>query len=181
MNQQEALMVVLGELGRDPKSDFAKQAFLEVLRLLPPVPHVPGSEVFFELARKMVPNAVELILVRDGKVYLTYRADEFFIGWHLPGTYREPSTPFIKVPLITDALRCAKKELGPNVMITSARKIGWEEHPESSRFHDAGILTFCEFMGEPKGGQWFSECPSDLIPVHLKYWPTVERALRGEA
>ena len=175
MDREQALEAVLEGIREGSQSDFAKRAFLEMLRLLPPVPHVPGKEVFFELARKGVLLAVELVLVRDGQVYLTHREDEFFTGWHLPGTYREP-----RASLLMDAKRCAAKELGAHVAITKACKIGFEEHPDSDRFHDGGILTLCTFKGEPEKGQWFRERPPDLIRVHKKYWPTVELALRGD-
>lgn len=169
---RKALEVVLSWVRRHPNGKTAKDVFLQILRLLPPVPNVPGAEVFFELMRKMVPLSVELILVRDGMVYLTYRTDKFFTGWHLPGTYREP-----RRSLIEDMQRCATKELGSNVRITSALNVGFFEHPESPRFHDACILIRCEFEGEPHGGQWFSECPPDLIEEHRVYWPVVAEQL----
>ena len=170
------LSAIMVEIARDPEGDLAKQAFLEFVRLFPAIPHIPLApdgtpETFFQFGRKSVMLAGELVLVRDGAVLLTYRKDRYtpeFTGWHFPGTYREP-----RKPLIEDAQRCATRELWPNVRITSAQKVGFEEHPDSPRFHDAGMLIRCEFEGEPQGGEWFSECPPNLIGVHQKYWPTV--------
>ena len=78
--EEKALAEVLAAVEADPQGLFARSTFLEVLRLLPPVPRVPGAPVFLELARKGVLLAVELVLIRDRAAYLTHRTDEFFTG-----------------------------------------------------------------------------------------------------
>lgn len=180
--ERKALDCVVAALDADPGAEgfFARQVYLEVVRRLPAIPHIPFApdgtpETFFQFGKKAVMLSVELILVRDGAVLLTYRKDRYtpeFTGWHFPGTYREPRKPLIK-----DAQRCATNELGPNVRITSARGVGFFDHTDSPRFHDACWLIRCEFEGEPHGGGWFSECPPDLIGVHQVYWPVVAEQL----
>lgn len=180
--ERKALDCVIAALDEDPRAEspFARQVYLEVVRRLPAIPYIPLApdgtpETFFQFGKKGVMLSVELVLVRDGAVLLTYRKDRYtpeFTGWHLPGTYREP-----RRSLIEDMQRCATNELGPNVRITNARKVGFEEHPDSPRFHDGCMLIRCEFEGEPHGGGWFRECPPNLIGVHRVYWPVVAEQL----
>jgi len=176
--ERKALDAVLMEIDANPTSEFACTAFLEMLRRLPPLPRIPRMpstgqpDVFLEFACKGVILAVELVLFRNemsNEVLLTYREDEFFTGWHFPGTYRAP-----RVSLLEDAQRCADNELC-GVRITKVRQIGFHEHPESPRFHDAGMLVHCHFEGTPQYGKWFERAPQDLIPVHEKYWEVIKR------
>ncbi len=48
------------------------------------------GEAFVPFMSKVVPAAVELVIVRNGKVLLTHRRDAYFRGWHFPGTYLGP-------------------------------------------------------------------------------------------
>ena len=119
-----------------------------------------------------VPMAVELVIVRNGKVLLTYRDDAHFTGWHTPGTYLRRGEDWQ-----TAAQRCADKEL--KVPVRLVRVLDVFNHPDNPRFHDACTLLLCEADGEPQSGEWFSSPPQDLIPVHRKYWPAIDRLLRG--
>lgn len=180
--KQRALELVVAELERDQGSEFSRAAFLEVLRRLPAVPRVPGEPVFVELMRKAVPLSVELVLFKDAmasEVLLTYRKDQFFVGWHFPGTYRTPNTPSLKTSFLEDVQRCADNEIG-GVTITGVRQIGFAEHPDSRRFHDACMVVVCDFegeVGEREGVRWFSTRirPPDFIEEHHSYWEMIVR------
>lgn len=120
-----------------------------------------------------VPVAVELVIVRSGKVLLTHRDDPFFKGWHTPGTYMEQGESWQDA-----AQRCANKEVKTNIRVL--RVLEPINHPDSPRFHDVSVLLLCEIVdGEPQAGEWFSECPADLIGVHRPYWPIIEQCLRS--
>ena len=75
------------------------------------------------------------------------------------------------------------QEIG-GVTLLSARNLGVIDNPENQRFHDVGILTHVEFVGNPvaKGGVrfgWFSEPPANTIPHHAKdtYWNLIQPLL----
>jgi ADP-ribose pyrophosphatase YjhB (NUDIX family) len=141
-----------------------------LLRLLDPRNH---GKAFVPLVRRLglVPASVEIILVRDGQVYLTYRDDKFFTGWHTPGGYPRQRERY------QDAVqRVAQRELGCSVEIE--RELGFVDHVDTPRFHDISLLVLCRVTDkEPQGGQWFAERPADLLEVHAMYWPYIEKEL----
>ena len=141
----------------------------KVVEVIPPFPRIPGP-LFLPTMGKVVPACVELVLIRNKRVLLTYRNDKFFTGYHTPGTYIAPGETWQQA-----AQRCSDKEI--NVKIISARPLMPVNHPDSPRFHDLSNLIHCEFEGEPKAGKWFSECPIDLIEIHKPYWRYIEPLL----
>lgn len=171
ISDEKALSQVCAAIDADPKSNFAKNAFLEVLKLLPAVPNVPGEDIFIELLQKSVSVVVDLALIRSGKgVYLTPRDDKYFgKGWHFPGGLRAPYAS-----ITSDSERIAKRELGADISISNTTIIGTEDHSGSPRNHDVTLIVLCEFKGEPTGGKWFKEEPKDLIDYHKTYWPLIE-------
>ena len=97
MDAKTALNVVCAEIEKEgPKSEFAKTAFLQVLALLPAAPAIPGLEVFCAWAVKGVPYFVDFAVIRDSKVFLTWRDDQHYKGWHFPGFFRLPKTQLLE-------------------------------------------------------------------------------------
>ncbi|HEY4523521.1 MAG TPA: NUDIX hydrolase [Candidatus Paceibacterota bacterium] len=170
ISNEKALKKIYEVISADPKSDFAKHAFLKILKLLPPIPNVPGTDIFVELLQKSVSVVVDLVLIRQNKgVYLTPRDDKYFgRGWHFPGGLRAPGAS-----VIADCERIAKRELGSGIHISSAKIIGTEDHHKSPRNHDVTLIVLCEFKGELEGGEWFKEEPKDIIDYHKAYWPMI--------
>lgn len=140
------------------------------------------GDAFIPMRRKVgVVVAVELVIVREGKVLLSYRDDKHFTGWHTPGTYQRQDETWQDT-----ATRCAGRELERPVKIL--RSLLPQDNPDSPRFHDVSILLLCEMEGLPsllmRGGspkpgycRWFSDCPEDLISVHRKFWPEIAKVL----
>lgn len=148
-------------------TETGKEALAFLLDLLPKFHKGRWGQVFVPLMSKMVPACVELVVVRNHEVLLTHRKDEFFQGWHTPGTYIGPGETFQET-----AQRCADKEIKCKVRFI--KQLATFSHPDSPRFHDVSILILCEIAdGEPQACEWFSECPSDLISVHQPYWPVI--------
>jgi len=171
LNANGALNIVLEEL-KNPKSDFSKQAFLKIIRLLPGIPNIPSANIFVELMRKNVPCGLDLAPIRNGQVFLAYRDDAFFKGWHFLGSHR---TPYID--LLADCQRAGEKEMGENILITKVEIIDWRDRIDNQRFHDIGLVVKCDIEGEPENGEWFSEMPDDLIEIHKPHWPAVYQEL----
>lgn len=162
-----------------PKSEFAKQVFLGVLELLPPAPGIPGLDVFCAWAVKGVPYFVDLAIIRGSKVFLTYRNDQHYRGWHFPGFFRIPRTSMIENCQVG-----ATRELGPNFKITSMSHLYTFDQPADPRFHLASDLQLVTFEGEPVPkdglrGEWFSEMPADILPTHMAYWSHIEKFLHA--
>lgn len=127
------------------------------------------GKAFVPLMSKCVPACVELVIVRDDKVLLTHRKDEFFDGWHTPGTYIGPGETFEEA-----AQRCANKEIKASVRVLRHIAVFLNDNP---RFSDLSNLLLCEMKEEPQDGTWFTECPTDLIPEHQKFWSVIQKEL----
>ncbi len=143
----------------------------DLLLFVPSLPKIP-RDLFLLLMGKNVSVAVEMVLIRDGMVYLAWRKDKFFTGWHVPGTYISP-----KETTLQSVQRCANREVF-GIEITTAEVIGVVNHPDSPRFHDFCALTLCEFHGEineTETGRWFHEWPDDLIEIHRPYKEIIDR------
>lgn len=171
MTREEALRVVLVEIDREPGGVFALDAMMKVVERVPPLPRMP-LEVFMVLMKKVVAAAVELVIIRNGRVLLTRRekGDPYFQGLHTPGTYMG-----VGETLVQSAQRCADRELG--VRILNARVIGGFTKPDNPRFHDFSALTLCEIEGDPRDGEWYDTRPEDIIPVHRPFWNVIRRRL----
>lgn len=118
-----------------------------------------------------------MVLIHEGKIYLTYREDKYWKGHHIPGTYIGP-----RETLIDTCQRIADREV-PEIKITGAQIIGAVSHPDSPRFHDASLVTAVDFEGEIQGpikGNWFeiNNPPKDLIDVHQPFWPIIGKYLK---
>lgn len=151
-------------------NDAGLDQLIELLDHVQPGNH---GKAFVPLVKRLglVPTSVEIVLVRDGQVYLTYRDDKHFTGWHTPGGYPSQREPY------QDAVqRIAQRELGCSVEVVEI--IGVVDHVDTPRFHDVSLLVLCRVTDEqPQGGEWFAERPADLLSVHAMYWPIIEKAL----
>jgi hypothetical protein len=171
MNEPNAaLAVVLDEVKKaGPKSDFAKKAFLEILQLLPVAPNIPGLEVFCEWGKKGVPFFIDWVIINDtGQVFLSYRDDPHFKGWHFPGFFRTPGKD-----QLLDCQEKAAKELGADFKIKRIKQSYLADRIDCPRFHHATLMALVEFEGKPSKGEWFSEMPEDIIPLHQPDWQKI--------
>ena len=131
--------------------------------------------IFEKLLSKAVPSAVEMVLVRNDRVFLTPREDRWFgRGSHVPGSYIAPGETIEQT-----CQRIDDRET-PGVKISSARIVNAVNNPDNSRFHDVSVVVGIEASGEPQSdrGRWFSEKPADLIQAHQPLWPIIEGLLR---
>lgn len=144
----------------------------------------PGDpDVFATYMRKAkTAAAVELILKhpRNGRVLLTWRKDDYWEGWHFPGTYIAPGETF------EQALnRCALRELGMSVKPQGL--IGVVNSPRSERFHDVTNLFLCDLadpdawshalQGNPAWMNPLEIREMSLIPPHRPFLRAVTRAI----
>ncbi len=153
------------------------EVFSEFLDFVGPYPDLtPGkipspNRIFNKYLSKVVPASIELILIQDKKIYLTYREDGWFKGWHTPGGYIRP-----REGVKEGAQRIANAEaLGIKVVNTEI--ITGFSAVDNPRFHDVPLLVLTSFEGEPSGGRWFEDFPPDFIEVQQRYIPAISRYL----
>ena len=176
INANSALEIVLDKIRNEgPKSEFSKQAFVRVLDLLPAAPNIPGLDVFCAWAVKGVPYFVDFCIIREGKVFLTYRSDQHYRGWHFPGFFRLP-----EMPLLENCQEAASREFGDQFRILGVEPIfTFDQEDDTNRFHHATNLMLTQYSGEPQNGEWFSEMPENILRLHRRYWPHIEKFLKA--
>lgn len=130
----------------------------ELVRLLKKVRLPAPYPVFIALCKSVPMIAVDLAFISDdGRVFLTHRKDEFYEGWHIPGsilTTGESVKHAIK--------RVARKELGIDSL-----KSEFVNHIYYNDIRESGIslLFAVSSKSEPKGGKYFSlnKIPKNFI------------------
>jgi hypothetical protein len=84
------IVCICGLVDKTGLNERGIETLAALLKILPPFHKGRWGKVFVPLMSKVVPTAIELVIVQNGKVLLTHRTDEFFTGWHTPGTYVGP-------------------------------------------------------------------------------------------
>lgn len=107
--------------------------------------------------------SVEVIITRSGKDFLlTYRKDQDWDGWHIPGGFILP-----RESIENACQRVAQKELGMKVefqKIVSA--FSW---PDSPYGNDFSLICICSTGEEPKVGKFFTEIPEKIVSHHREF------------
>jgi ADP-ribose pyrophosphatase YjhB (NUDIX family) len=136
----------------------------------------------FDLVSRLTPLVNVDVLVRNdkGETLLTWRSDEFYRGWHIPGGVIR-----FKEQMADRIAEVARIELGAAVAIVGQAPVAVTPimHPvRLTRGHFISFLFECALTspldesrrhagGELMGGQWawHSSCPSTIIPQHEIY------------
>lgn len=161
-------------------------------RLDEAVPDARGGlpQDLFYLVSRLTPLVNVDLLIRDGdgRVLLTWRADEFYgPGWHVPGgIIRFKETAAARIVAV------ASNELGAEVRADPAPFIVREimSPCRDVRGHFISLLYCCtlitplnmalKFIGDrPDNGMWcwFERCPDNLIPAHEIYRSHIDAPL----
>lgn len=156
------------------------QTFSELLDHFKPYPVFVGINpspfsIFEKYMSKVVPTCIEMALIQDGDIYLTYREDKYWKGYHFPRTYIGP-----RETLAQTCQRIADRE-APGIRIITAEIIGCVTGVDNPRFHDASLITRAIFEGKITDnvkGKWFPEMPDDIIVGHDLFWPMIEPYLK---
>lgn len=135
----------------------------------------------FRLVTRLTPMANVDLLIRNDRreTLLTWRDDELYRGWHVPGGIIR-----FKERMADRVAEVARLELGASVKIQGApvavnEVIHLERH---ARGHFIAFLFECDLTsepdetlrhtaGQPRHGQWawHCGCPADLIQSHEMY------------
>ncbi|MGK7877535.1 MAG: NUDIX hydrolase [Xenococcaceae cyanobacterium] len=107
--------------------------------------------------------AVEVIISQTGKDFLlTYRQDEYWDGWHIPGGFVGCGES------IEGACnRIAQQELGIGVVFKRViTAYMWPNHPYANTL---SLVCWCVPCTPPKEGEFFTEIPDKMVPHHADF------------
>jgi len=126
-----------------------------------------GTELF-EALLKIVPQACVEAVVVDNlddpvKIYLTWREDQHYQGWHCPGTYIRLGESFEEA-----IRRVLRREIDAGLRGFRATNIQYSR--VDSRGHTVGTVWLVQADDKPSGGEWFSikEPPDPTLPHHVE-------------
>lgn len=139
---------LLAEMGKDPKGFFPQGAW-DPLQKAFALPYL------------------ELLIVRRSwrswfrrQILLSYRSDEFWKGWHIPGGLWRT-----RHSLVDGVASLAKKELGPDARLKILVKGGWEKWLDHPYGYPISHLVICSSgsVVESDTLKWFSAPPDNMI------------------
>ncbi|MDP3764343.1 MAG: NUDIX hydrolase [bacterium] len=126
--------------------------------------HDLGSDLF-EAIIKIVPQiAVEAIVVdsitNPTRVFLTWREDKNYKGWHFPGGFvRFGEKPENRLKTVIN------KEL--NATVQRYKRLDGIYNLIDSRGHTFSLCYLAEISKKPAGGKWFAKkTPKNIIGHH---------------
>ena len=143
----------------------------KLLKKVRPIPNIP-RELFLPIMSKNVPATTELAIIRKGSLLLTYRDDDFYKGWHFPGSFMSPGDTFEK-----SCRRVAFDETGLRPKKCSL--LSAAVYSRDKRFPCASLFFKCSVVGVSKHGRWFRAMPKDIIPSHKPLWKIALGAIRA--
>ncbi len=133
-----------------------------------------SAEKFREIYSMVTRLCVEVLVVKDGKLLLTKRAIEPYLGmWHFPG-----GTVMYGELLEETVRRKAAEELGIEVVID--RMLGYLEYPEMAKLSDGGWAIGVVFKTRWISGDiklnneavefgWYDTVPENMIAVQSNF------------
>lgn len=128
-------------------------------------PNTP-YEIWKELATLVPLPTVEIILTHNEKDFLlTYRKDEIWDGWHIPGGFI-----LSKESIENACRRIAERELNIPISLTKIIDVyAWPDHPQSNPI---SIICVCKPEKEPEVGKFFTQIPKTTIKHHSDFLRT---------
>jgi len=142
----------------------------------------------FDLLCRLTPMLNVDLLIRNerGETLLTWRHDELYLGWHIPG-----GVVRFKEQMADRVAAVAKAELGVSVRILKPDPVAITQVIQPvrrARGHFVSFLFECELAspldetqrfegGEPRDGQWawHASYPPAMIGSHAMYRRFIER------
>ncbi|HET9959980.1 MAG TPA: NUDIX hydrolase [Polyangiaceae bacterium] len=125
-------------------------------------PGVPFG-LWREIGQLVPQPAVEMIISNTGEdVLLTYRDDDYWSGWHIPGGFSGCGES-----LADTCQRLGRHELGADVRLLSViDSFAWPDHPYGNAL---SLLCHCELADPPGVGRFFAEPPTHMVRYHRDF------------
>ena len=119
-----------------------------LVRLLPKLRWPLPYPVFVALCKSVPLISIDLAIMPDSKhLLLTYRKDEFYDNWHIPGMILRQNEP-----VHAKLKRVAMGELG--IGTSNMRFAGYSEYWDV-RHYGIGLLFVAQPVGTPRDGEYF--------------------------
>lgn len=134
------------------------------------VPNMPKP--IWKTLHRLIPwPAVEVLITQNGKDFLlTYRKDENWDNWHIPGGFMFPCEQVEEA-----CRRVAKRELGIDIKFVKLLMThAWQTNDHGTAL---SLLCVCKPLGKPQDGKFFTEIPEGIIPEHGEF---VKKFLAGK-
>lgn len=127
------------------------------------------QEIFIALTKLVPFISCEVVLVHAKKeILLTWRNDQWWTGWHLPGGLMRLGESF------KESLRnTAKRELG--IRLTSFEFLFLHNYQKGQRGHAISLVFLCRTNQKPNDGKFFKTMPEDLIAIQKPLWHKLKR------
>lgn len=138
------------------------------------------DEVFFFVSRITPLINVDLLIKNElGQTLLTWRADNFYTGWHIPGgIIRFKETIAERIKAVAENELEAEVEFDP-ALLAMNEKINTTRN---TRGHFISLLYRCHLTKQPSKRlrckdnvpnpgewKWHSSCPDNIVSVHEMY------------
>jgi len=135
-------------------------------------PHAGLPQPVFEALLKVVPFvACEIVVIGKDGIFLTWRNDKWFKGWHFPGGLMRFNEDFKeRIDYVV------KNEL--DAKLKSYHLLFVENFNFSQRGHTVSLVFLCELDSIPKVGKFFKKIPKDILKSHRDIWKKIEEILK---
>ena len=154
---------------------LTQKATKQLVKLLGKVknPHKGLPEPLFSALTKIVPFAsCEIVIMNHKKeLFLTWRDDEWWQGWHFPGGLMRYKESFER-----SLQNTAKRELG--IRLSSFKFIFPVNYNKGPRGHSVSFIFLCQTRQKPKVGNFFKTMPKDMISLHKPVWRQARKMLK---
>ena len=142
------------------KNKLTDKEIKDLVRLLKKVRLPAPYPVFIALGKSVPLIAVDLALMPDkNHILLTYRKDEFYDNWHIPGSILRSYEP------VENALkRVARTELGITIL---KKKFATYFSYLDNREYGIALLFVVKSKSKPKDGKYFplNKLPKNFLKV----------------
>lgn len=123
----------------------------------------------FNALTKIVPFvACELVIMGERGLLLTWRNDEWWTGWHVPGGLLHYGEDFVE-----RLKKVAQIELG--VKLKRVKFLFPMNYKKTARGHDVSLVFLGVLAKSPQTGKFFKAMPKDIILEHKELWRRIKQ------
>lgn len=144
------------------KIDQNKLFLCDVLSDVVDNPNSLGTPIFNKLCEILPMVAVEVVLVDEhNRVFMSYRCDEHFVGWHFPGRTLRMGNDIDKElnDLFTKEFGITEFEYSFMFVLNNNKHI--------KRGHIVSLVYIATSTQNPGWGEWFDVIPENTIDDHI--------------
>ena len=145
------------------KSSLTKKEIVALTQLLPRLQWPLPYSIFLALCKSVPIVAVYGAIMPDSKhIFLTYRKDEFFDHWCIPG-----AVLYYNEKISATLTRVIKNKL--NIKLKNINFVGYYESRDKREHGVRFLFTGKPIDGVPHNGKYFhiNRLPKNFLPAHM--------------